>query len=163
MNKWSTYHEKDFYIVLDLNGSAVTARRESDGRTVHRDASKFRLFRETKNDSWMKRLLCSSRGDRSSTQNRNEEETPELGKDTEPDDDHHRPRRQTRQREEPQRRELPKRTRRLPAKFKDYVIEKSTSRQRSGKCAIRKRLPLQKPRWEKTKLTIRYLYHENIS
>ena len=40
---------------------------------------------------------------------------------------------------------------------------KSTSRQRSGKCAIRKRLPLQKPRWEKTKLTIRYLYHENIS
>ena len=39
--------------------------------------------------------------------------------------------------------------------------QKSTSRQRSGKGAIRKRLPLQKPRWEKTKLTIRYLYHEN--
>ena len=34
--------------------------------------------------------------------------------------------------------------------------KKSTSRQRSGKGAIRKRLPLQKPRWEKTKLTIRY-------
>ena len=43
------------------------------------------------------------------------------------------------------------------------VSKKSTSRQRSGKGAIRKRLPLQKPRWEKTKLTIRYLYHENIS
>ena len=28
-------------------------------------------------------------------------------------------------------------------------IKKSTSRQRSGKGAIRKRLPLQKPRWEK--------------
>ena len=41
--------------------------------------------------------------------------------------------------------------------------KKSTSRQRSGKGAIRKRLPLQKPRWEKTKLTIRHLYHENIS
>ena len=27
--------------------------------------------------------------------------------------------------------------------------KKSTSRQRLGKCAIRKRLPLQKPRWEK--------------
>ena len=40
---------------------------------------------------------------------------------------------------------------------------KRTSRQRSGKGAIRKRFPLQKPRWEKTKLTIRYLYHENIS
>ena len=39
-------------------------------------------------------------------------------------------------------------------------ISKGTSRQRSGKGAIRKRFPLQKPRWEKTKLTIRYLYHE---
>ena len=41
--------------------------------------------------------------------------------------------------------------------------EKGTSRQRSGKGAIRKRFPLQKQRWEKTKLTIRYLYHENLS
>ena len=37
---------------------------------------------------------------------------------------------------------------------------KGTSRQRSGKGAIRKSFPLQKTRWEKTKLTIRYLYHE---
>ena len=40
--------------------------------------------------------------------------------------------------------------------------KKGTSRQRSGKGAIRKRFPLQKPRWEKTKLTIRYLYHATI-
>ena len=40
--------------------------------------------------------------------------------------------------------------------------EKGTSRQRSGKGAIRKRFPLQKPRWEKTKPTIRHLYHETI-
>ena len=40
------------------------------------------------------------------------------------------------------------------------MTEKGTSRQRPGKGAIRKRFPLQKPRWEKTKLTIRYLYHE---
>ena len=40
------------------------------------------------------------------------------------------------------------------------VSSKGTSRQRSGKGAIRKRFPLQKPRWEKTKLTIKYLYHE---
>ena len=39
-------------------------------------------------------------------------------------------------------------------------LEKGTSRQRSGKGAIRKRFPLQKPRWEKTKPTIKYLYHE---
>ena len=40
--------------------------------------------------------------------------------------------------------------------------EKGTSRQRSGKGAIRKRFPLQKPRRENPKLTIRYIYHENI-
>ena len=40
---------------------------------------------------------------------------------------------------------------------------KGTSRQRSGKGAIRKRFPLENPRWEETKLTIMYLYHENIS
>ena len=53
-----------------------------------------------------------------------------------------------------------------PVKAKIAVMRnssKSTSRQRSGNGAIRKRLPLQKPRWEKTKLTIRYLNHENIS
>ena len=44
-----------------------------------------------------------------------------------------------------------------------HNFSRGTSRQRSGKGAIRKRFPLQKPRWEKTKLTIRYLYHENIS
>ena len=51
-------------------------------------------------------------------------------------------------------------------KYESYgpcSLEKGTSRQRSGKGAIRKRFPLQQPGWEKTKLTIRYLYHENIS
>ena len=43
-----------------------------------------------------------------------------------------------------------------------HIQGKGTSRQRSGKGALRKRFPLQKPRWEKTKLTIRYLYHETI-
>ena len=41
----------------------------------------------------------------------------------------------------------------------DIHHTKGTSRQRSGKGAIRKRFPLQKPRWEKTKLTIRYLQY----
>ena len=41
-------------------------------------------------------------------------------------------------------------------------IRKGTSRQRSGKGAIRKRPPPQKSRQEKTKPTIRhlYMYHE---
>ena len=43
-----------------------------------------------------------------------------------------------------------------------HILERGTSRQRSGKGAIRKRFPLHKPRWEKNKPTIRYLYHETI-
>ena len=46
--------------------------------------------------------------------------------------------------------------------FKSSINE-GTSWQRSGKGAIRKRFPLQKTEVGKTKLTIRYLYHENIS
>ena len=49
---------------------------------------------------------------------------------------------------------------RLSPDLFNVVLQKGTSRQISGKGAIRKRFPLQKPRWEKTKLTIRYLYHE---
>ena len=47
----------------------------------------------------------------------------------------------------------------FPPRFLEW---EGTSRQRSGKGTIRKRFPLQKPRWEKTKLAIRYLYHETI-
>ena len=47
-------------------------------------------------------------------------------------------------------------------KFQPHNLWKGTSRQRSGKGAISKRIPLQKPSWGKTKLNIRYLYHENI-
>ena len=43
--------------------------------------------------------------------------------------------------------------------FHIFPIVKNTSRQRSGKGAIRKKFPLQKPRREKTILTIRFLYH----
>ena len=44
----------------------------------------------------------------------------------------------------------------------EQFMQQVTSRHRSGKGAIRKRFPLQKPRWEKTKLPIRYLYHETF-
>ena len=45
----------------------------------------------------------------------------------------------------------------------DYILKNGTSRQRSGKGAIRKRFQLQKTEVGKIKLTIRYLYHKNIS
>ena len=43
---------------------------------------------------------------------------------------------------------------------KKVQVGKDQEKAQSEKGAIRKRFPLQKPRWEKTKLTIRYLYHE---
>ena len=36
-----------------------------------------------------------------------------------------------------------------PSSFRTFIEQKGTSRQRSGKGAIRKRFPLQKLRWEK--------------
>ena len=43
------------------------------------------------------------------------------------------------------------------------ILKKVQAGKDQEKVQSEKRLPLQKPRWEKTKLTIRYLYHENIS
>ena len=42
-NKWSTPHEPVFYVVCNIRGSQITARRVTDGRTVCRDASRFKL------------------------------------------------------------------------------------------------------------------------
>ena len=129
INKWSTSHEKEFYEIIEIHGSTVEARRRSDGRTIERDASKFRFFQDVAEDNWREGLLRSSRGGKSSTQDRRAEETNEQenieqrGEDTGKDENNRRQGRRARQQEEPKRRELPKRTRRLPAKFKDYVVE----------------------------------------
>ena len=42
-NKWSTLYEPVFYVVCSILGSQITARRVTDGRTVCRDASQFKL------------------------------------------------------------------------------------------------------------------------
>ena len=42
-NKWSTPYEPMFYVVCSIRGSQVTARRVTDGRTVCRDTSQFKL------------------------------------------------------------------------------------------------------------------------
>ena len=42
-NKWSTPYEPVFYVVCNIRGSQITARRVTDGRTVCRDASRFKL------------------------------------------------------------------------------------------------------------------------
>ena len=55
INKWSIYHEKEFYIITGIHGSTITARRKLDGRTIDRDASNFRFFYNVKNDNWRER------------------------------------------------------------------------------------------------------------
>ena len=42
-DKWSTACEPAFYNIFVINGSTVGARRVSDGREIHRDASNFKL------------------------------------------------------------------------------------------------------------------------
>ena len=42
-NKWSTPYKPEFYIVYSICGSQITARRVTDGRTICRDASQFKL------------------------------------------------------------------------------------------------------------------------
>ena len=42
-NKWSTPYERVFYVVCSIRGSQVTARGVTDGQTLCRDASQFKL------------------------------------------------------------------------------------------------------------------------
>ena len=78
MNKWSTAHEKEHYEITEICGSTIGVRRKSDGRTIQRDASKFRLFHETLNDNWRERLFRSAERDKPSTPNTREEERHEY-------------------------------------------------------------------------------------
>ena len=41
--KWSTPYEPVLYVVCSIRGSQITARRVTNGRTVCRDASQFKL------------------------------------------------------------------------------------------------------------------------
>lgn len=50
-NKWSTPYEPVFYVVCNIHGSQITARRVTDGRTVYRDASQFKLANAVINTS----------------------------------------------------------------------------------------------------------------
>ena len=83
-NKWSTAFEPAFYIIYKIEGSAVSARRVTDGREISRDASEFKLANtlvdehgidatreqhdaslERNGDDWRERLLRRTRPHRS--------------------------------------------------------------------------------------------------
>ncbi len=50
-NKWSTEFEPIFYMVIEIEGSKITARRVTDGRIIIRDASQFRLVNNLINNT----------------------------------------------------------------------------------------------------------------
>ena len=56
-NKWSPAFEKESYSIVGISGSTIEAKRKSDGRTMQRDASKFKLFHEARRGDWRERLL----------------------------------------------------------------------------------------------------------
>ena len=69
-NKWSTPYEPVFYTVIKISGSAITARRITDGREVRRDASQFKLanvlvyqenvYQSGQSEDWRETLLMGA-------------------------------------------------------------------------------------------------------
>ena len=69
-NKWSPAFKKEPYSIIGISGSTIEAKRKSDGRTMQRDASKFKLFHEARRGDWREGLLRSFRQNQPVTQQR---------------------------------------------------------------------------------------------
>ena len=137
-NKLSPAFEKESYSIIGISGSTIEAKRKSDGRTMQRDAFKFKLFYEARRGDWEERLLRSSRHNQPVTLNtteitptqegRNEERENEARQEGFNEDQNKNQQhdietgRQANRRQEVPRRQLPQRTRRPPSKLKDYVV-----------------------------------------
>ncbi|CAC5414669.1 unnamed protein product [Mytilus coruscus] len=95
-NKWSTAYELEPYIIYEISGSSIGAQRKSDERKVFRDSSHFKLANNidipNSNDKWRDRILMHTK------QNGDKHMVAQR------------------------RREMPIRTRRAPARFRDYVV-----------------------------------------
>ena len=115
----------------------IEAKRKSDGRTMQRDASKFKLFHEDRSRGWRERLLRSSRPSKvripntddviptQSGRNERENEAMQEGYENQENGNQQHDvevRIQHNRQQEPLRRQQPQRTRRLPYKLKDYVV-----------------------------------------
>ena len=120
-NKWSTAHEKKYYEIIEIYRSTIIARRKSDGRSIRRDSSKFKFLRESRDVRWRERILRKPNRNQQDQPNKTEVETNHTESDDRQDDTTI----EVADQEQPQlqRRELPRRTRRLPSKFKDYILD----------------------------------------
>ena len=137
-NKWSPAFEKESYSIIGISGSTIEAKRKSDGRTMQRDAFKFKLFHEARRGDWRERLLRSSRHNQPVTPNTTEATPRQEGRNEEREDEARQEGfnedqngnqqhdietgRQANRRQEVPRRQLPQRTQRPPSILKDYVV-----------------------------------------
>jgi transposase InsO family protein len=125
MNKWSTPYEKEHYIVTEVLGSSIKAQRKSDGHIIYRDASKFKLLHEPNDDCWRQQLLSTPDRSRhfqpnNSIQDDRDQEPRTDGIENESEQSSSDPREV--EQHLSQKREVSKRTRRLPSIFKDYIL-----------------------------------------
>ena len=135
--KWSSACVKELYFIIGIRGSTIEAKRKSGGRTMQRDASKFKLVHEDRSRVWREHLLRSSRpshiripntADVIPTQagrNEGENEAMKEGYENEENGNQQHDveeRRQHNRQQEPLRRQQPQRTGRPPYKLKDYVV-----------------------------------------
>ena len=130
-NKWSPAHEKEYYVIIEMHGSSIKAKRNTDGRTLVRDSSKFKRFFTDMDGNWRKRLLRSSKRKQQVMSNREDRERDEQHHQEQheaygnQDENGHREEEETGQNQQSTmagKRELPKRKRQLPSKFKDYIV-----------------------------------------
>lgn len=132
LNKWTPIYEKEHYEILGLQGSSIRARRNSDGRTVHRDSSKFKRFFANADENWREKLLRASNGKQQAStdrreeqrdaQHHQEEQVAEMNQDVDGYQGQEEEAGSEHNSTNPQKRELPKRKRQLPSKFKDYIV-----------------------------------------
>ena len=129
--KWSPAHEKEYYVKIEMHGSSIKAKRNTDGRTLVRDSTKFKRFYTHMDGNWRERLLRSSkrkqqvmpnREDRERDEQHHQEQQEAYGNQ---DENGHREEEETGRNQQSMmtgKRELPKRKRQLPSKFKDYIV-----------------------------------------
>ena len=131
LNKWSPAHEKEYYVIIEMHGSSIKAKRNTHGRTLVRDSTKFKRFFTHMDGNWRERLLRSSKRkqqvmpnkeDRERDVQHNQEQQEAYGNQ---DENGHREEEETGRNQQSTmtgKRELPKRKRQLPSKFKDYIV-----------------------------------------
>ena len=86
-NKWSPAFEKESYSIIGISGSTIEAKRKSNGRTMQRHASKFKLFHEARRGDWREHLLHSSRHNQPVTPNTTEARPTQEGPNEEREDE----------------------------------------------------------------------------